>query len=96
MTSIASIYRHRGLEFDPDQYDQMKAERRARNVANAKEVLTKNQIEFVVTGSGPDGVAMRVGEIAYWPEVGRWILKGGSVRYGLRNLVKYLKNGEII
>jgi len=111
MTTIASIRRRQGIAppITPAQhaeYERAKAERRAKNVVNAVEILTRNHVQFkqrAVTGSSAHSVLFAfevfnpkdIAGITYYPEIGLWHDADGGAHYGCRNLVKHLK-GECL
>jgi hypothetical protein len=91
-----------------EEYDEAKRLRRIQNVVNAREILRREGLDWdELPSSHPDGIAFnvylaelpygRIGEpVPYWPEIGLWRTFGDfAVRYGCKNLVKYLKGLEI-
>lgn len=109
MTTIATIRKRQGIpapitEQQRDEYEQAKAQRRSKNVVNAREILANNQIgwgELPHIPKDGNGVLFRVRHperlacFDYYPEIGLWIDESGGSHYGCRNLVKYLK-GEVV
>jgi hypothetical protein len=105
MTVLAAIYRRQGLEItDWEKYEAHKAERKAQNVANAKDVLTKNCIAFeelpgrvgtdqLVAFNVFKPVGIRMDEdvqIPFYPEIGKWVDLDYNVHFGVRNLARYI------
>ena len=97
------------LETDEDwaKYEAHKVERRAKNVVNARDVLFRNCIAWdelgrvgtdqlvafnVFCASQLNSDADRI--IPYWPEIGKWIDLNGHIRFGIRNLARYIKGDE--
>jgi hypothetical protein len=104
MTQLNRIIAARGgkhpeTDAEWDKYEADKAARRAKNVANAREILNRNRIDY--TDLGPDGnsetlFTIHQGNIFlfYLPETGAWWDQAADrkeQRFGCRNLVKYLK-----
>lgn len=100
MTSIRRMFQNQGLD-PPNAEDAavFAAQKRAKNVANAKEALERNGISFEQAFGNEFEVRYKNGRlIRYWPETGAWIdtkLEVPATRFGLRNLVIYLR-GKVI
>lgn len=81
-----------------DAYKAEKAERRLRNVANAREILERNAVEFKETPM-PCGEPLFVIHVPrtiwYYPADGRWYVCGEPVHFGARNLVRFVKGSVI-
>lgn len=112
MTILARLYQRQGITFKTDEdwarYEAHKAERKATNVANARDVLFRNCIAWdeLPNRVGKDQlVAFNVffpslynGEtdriIAFYPEIGKWFDLDENVRFGVRNLARYITGDE--
>lgn len=107
MTQLNRIIHSRGgkhPETDEEwtAYEKAKLERRAKNVANAREILTRNSIDYIDLGRDGNSETLFTiyqGNIFlfYLPETGAWWNQAGDQKeqhFGARNLVKYLK-GEV-
>jgi hypothetical protein len=101
MARLLDVLHRQGMEPQTDKewedYQKQKAERRAKNVANAVELLTRNEIRYMRTKDIDEGglVLFTIGTIKYYPEEGKWYDAAQDLyRFGLRNLVKHLK-GEV-
>lgn len=113
MTTLASIRKRQGIpppttEAEHAEYERLKAERRAKNVVSARDILKRNGLYWTECQAPyqDQGVIFYVAidqqhwendeAITYQPEVGAWYLSHPMiVRFGCRNLVKYLK-GEVV
>lgn len=102
MTCLASIYRRQGITLETDEdwaaYEKHKAARKAKNVANAREVLQRNSIKWHELPTMDDrGVRflVHVDEtlsrvLPFWPEIGEWHDQLGDIHFGVRNLARYI------
>lgn len=112
MTILAKLYQRQGLTLETEDdwaaYEVHKGERRAKNVANARDVLFRNCIAWDDMGRvGTDQLVAfnvfypstlnseRDQIITYWPEIGKWIDLNGNIRFGVRNLARYIKGEEL-
>ena len=103
MTTVQTIRERQGLgKLTPEEYHQERAARRAKNVANAREIFARNGIDFhdwgEVNGRTHFSIFRGLAEIWYFPEEGIWFNISHiqpQRHYGCRNLVKYIK-GECI
>lgn len=99
MTTVRSMV-DRGIIPEPQSNEDWvvaRAAKRAKNVANAREVLVKNDLEYyerLESGQVVFGVRRESGcSIEYWPEEGSWYAPGCiQPRYGLRKLVAFMKD----
>lgn len=100
MTSIAKLYRAQGLSPPSDgELAKLREAKRAKNVANAEEVLERNCIGYTKIRHPEHEIEFEVRYkngrlIRYWPETGAWIdtkLDKPPTKFGVRNLVIYLK-----
>lgn len=100
MTTVQTIRERQGLgKLTPEEYHQERAARRAKNVANAREILARNGIEFreqdsIFTNGSRIRfiISLNFGiERSYYPETGEWYDLNQNAHFGCRNLVKYLK-----
>jgi hypothetical protein len=79
-----------------ERYEADKKARRAKNVANAREVLARNNIEWYERPTFTQ-VEFRVEDldrknsIRYYPETGAWLTYEGEQHFGVRNLVRHIK-----
>lgn len=79
-----------------EAYSADKKARRAKNVVNAREILDRNGIVYAESAND-HGIMFRLCKagsnsvIWYYPEDGRWYVKGEPVHFGCRNLVRFLK-----
>lgn len=93
MTYMSSILARKGVEVSGDEYRRLKAERRAKNVVNAIEVLTRHSMNFRVARNWPETefhVRTKWNALLfYYPARGIWFTEDGERRFGVRNLVKY-------
>lgn len=79
-------------------YEAEKAERRLRNVVNAREILERNKIEYresQLPCGDPVFVIDDGGVITYYPADGRWYTSRRTVHFGCRNLVRFVKGSVI-
>lgn len=103
MTTVQTLRERQGLgRLSPEEYHRERAARRAKNVANAREILARNGLDwdeipltsdaeiafnvYLATPYGPIGH-----KITYWPAIGTWLDFHDDTRYGCRNLVRYIK-----
>jgi hypothetical protein len=112
MVCLAALYNRQGLPLEtPEQwaeYDRRRAERKERNVLNAREVLFRNAIPWdelgrvgreqvvafnvVMAGSLVDGSDDVI--LPFYPEIGKWFTAKGEPRFGVRNLARYITGDE--
>lgn len=72
---------------DMKQYSQ---NNRAENVRLSTEYLQQNDIAF----KGNSG-RLVINDIIFYPGTGQWFKRGNTlVRFGVRNLVKHIKNNQ--
>ena len=105
MTILAALYRRQGLEItDWEAYETHKAKRKAQNVANARDILTKNFIAFeelphrvgieqlvAFNVFKPMGNTMEEDVmVMFYPEIGKWLDLDYKVHFGARNLARYI------
>lgn len=96
MTTMLDLLKQRGeaepqTETEWSAYHAKRIGRRNENYLNARQVLAKNQIPYKEL---PDKVFVIEPGIVYYPEQGRWYKPGnGQAHYGVRNLVRFLKEG---
>jgi hypothetical protein len=102
MSSLLQIRERQGFKRPetPEEwaeYEKVKLARRATNVANAAEVLRHNEVEFEQTvdrSFNKGAILFMIGDIRYYPEDGKWFAPGiDGTKFGVRNLVRYLKGG---
>lgn len=97
MTKMTEIFARQGLDTDPDRYERAKQARRDKNMAAAREVLTRNQIAYTQSGEQWFMIDEPGHRIHYHPWTGEWIdyeVLPIRKRYGIRNLVRHIR-GEV-
>jgi hypothetical protein len=100
MTRIDKLYERQGMgapQSDEDwvAYAEQKLARRKRNVANAREVLERNQIQYDELEPELFIIHQPHGFVEYFPATGTWRVMSKTTiihtGFGVRNLVKHLK-----
>lgn len=96
MTTVRDMV-NRGIIPEPktnEDWVAARAAKRAKNVANAREVLKENSIRFcesIENGQVKfDVLFSSVEFLPFFPEEGKWYQTDFVVRYGLRKLVKLI------
>jgi len=97
MTKMTEIFERQGVALDQESYAEAKTARRAKNIAAAHEVLTRNGIPYVELDNQIFRVECEKGLIYYHPPTGEWKEVSnelGHRGFGIRNLVRHIK-GEV-
>ena len=72
-------------------FRKAKQEKRYNNLIQSTELLKANNVDFESKNFGIHLVINNTPKIYFYPSTGRWTIRGGATRRGVKSLLKYIE-----